>query len=388
MEFNISSKEDINKIKKFVKDFGGLELRDQYCHLHDNLITFYIGHNYWYTNVSVVLDTVFDAELFLSFDLETFTKAILKFPEVASIKLDQSTSKITIYGETKKNKISMKYKEESEFCKNDVLNRGQKFEEAKLKEPTTIQLSDKTFERLNKIERIGFASTIDLGTVRITNKRIEYANKMFIYVCENEEPNIPEDNPIYINVSTIPILKAARSFGVDKFNFAKTNKFVSGFATNFELIASQKKLNFNFPTDKELEFFAPTPKEDCWIEFNTSEMSNIFKEFKNVFTENSWRWEPLTFTFRPGEDSVTISYSDIKVSEERDLDIKVENNNLSEEYSMTLSSQLLNIFLNDSETAVLTFTPLDVKSREPKSIGVTLSLSDQERAVFTKLKTI
>lgn len=395
MDFNISSKEDINKIKKFVKDFGGLELRDQYCHLHENLMTFYIGHNYWYTNVTIVLDSQLEKEMFISFDIDTFSKGLLKFPEVASIKLDYTTAKITIYGETKKNRISMKFKEESEFSKNDVLTRSQHFLESKIKEPTVVKLSDETFNKLNKIERIGYASTVDLGTIRITRHDISYANKAFIYKCKNEEPAIEEDNPIYLNVSTIPILKAARSFGAGTFKFARTNKFVACEALNFDLIASQKKLNFAYPEDNEIACFAPKAKEGWWLKFNTEELAEVFKEFKNIFTENGWRWEPLTFTVTKGSKTLNISYKDIKVAEERDYEPLEVNTDMDfdldgeaiKENDFTVSTQLIGIFFNDAKEAVLTFIPKDSKTRQPGSMGVVLSLSENEQAIFTKLRT-
>lgn len=391
MEFKISSKEDINKIKEFVKSFCNNELKDQFIFFNENTLTFYIRDNYWYANFKLVLDIPVEKSLFISFDLDSFNRALAKFPEGANISIDETKSKVTIYGVKKSNKVSFKYKEVTDFVKNDILNRFNLFSEAKIKDKVTLDLTDEISNKLTKLEKMGIAATADPGTIRYSNKSIDYANKIFIYSYKNLDESIPEEYPVYIALSSVNTMKNAKKFGVTKFNFARNNKFFSGTSSSFEIISAQKKLNFGYPTSDELKFFAPEKKESWWFKFKTNDIIEAFSDFKGIFSEDSYRWEPIQLNLSNTKKHISFSYRDIKISEERDF-IPIEFNTDKEpditETSCIVSSQFIKMFLGETEEAIMTLRPKDLQTPEEGCRGVTLSLNDSETAVFCKMTNL
>ncbi len=387
--------EDISKIKTFTKSFVDNDLKSFHLEITGNKLKFYISHARWYTNLEIALAVPAEQDVFLTCDLPVLSKAILKFNKGVNMDFDENKLKITCYGDNKKNRISLRYSIESDFVKREVQDRIQKFKNLKVQNPISLKFTEDTFAALEKIEKVNMASTVEFGTLKLTSKQIEFANSFFIYNNSHplacpvlEKDDQPYNEHIYLNTSTIPTLKGAREFEVFKFDVADNYRFLYAQANGFEIISSQNKLRFEYPTPEELEFIAPQPKKGWWFKFDTKEILAAFEEFKNVFVENSYRWEPIQFSINRDTKELVLSYSDIKVEETRDfepLEMSIDTFTDVCYNEFITSAQVLKLFLKDTQEAVLTFIPKEFKSTENGSKAVALSLNEYEVALVKKL---
>lgn len=380
--------DNVKLVKDFIKKFGKIDIIESYIGIKETKLTFYILGSQYLTQFSVEISNPEKVDIFISTNLSAFVKSLSKCGDKAKIEFDEYNFQLIVQND--KSKIKVLYNKMGLNKQQDIESKVEKMIELKASDTLKLTISQELLDKLNKIEKIEKVSTVDYGCISL-NKGLRYLNKLFIYMPTLDYIGVEED--CYLTVPFIQLLTYMHDFGAEEINISKTSKFITYKSNNFKIIATQKRINFEYPSMEELQNVSPIKKEEGWTyKFNSIELLQVFEEFRDIFMENNYRWEPIYFTFTKNSKQVKLSYKDIFTEKESiieaidtdytscyDFDDKVE------EYTMEISSQLLSLFLNDSSiqdlNVCLTFRPQEKYTDSQGCIGILVSLENQDNSL-------
>lgn len=206
------------------------------------------------------------------------------------------------------------------------------------------------------------------------------------YIVETELDKKLSNEVVYFNRAFTPLFKWMDSkFRVSVDGLLFYFNFIN---LGIELLVSQPEPRFQYPSKEDVDFIAPVPDRDDYIEYSieTEKFYQMLDDFEDVFSATDWKYHQIRMTIDPAQnDYICCSWDDTRSIVESRLEIEkvVTNNNVSKSFDIIFPAvhmSLLKSLFGD----VINFTISPIGPGNPGGTGVILS-SGNTKVIVSKL---
>jgi hypothetical protein len=389
-----------------------LGFKKAFIQIDKSNILLFLEENYMNAKFTMTCDNSkneSEIPLMYSLDLEKFLKAIEKFRTPANKKEDSTISfffndkSIRIENSVKSNKIIIPIQLIDQDKALTTINKVGVFYKKYFEgfDSKKVILSDSLATKMDFANSLYLTTQTKNNGLKLINGNLQYFDKFSIVSTPLEDNLDLMETKIHIGMSKV-LLKFKEAELIDSFKITTTDRFIyfnEDIPNNYsvEAILAQKPICFEGPTQEQIDCIAPTSKsKEYWsFDFTPSSMLNRLIDFKSIFSENSWVWEPIRIHIsRETPSSVKLLYKDYTAEEEVDLPVaNVVNFNGFDnikEYEFIMPSQIVRNFLTAYKEELLTLyvAPIsEIEQNATENIGFTLEVKGKPiRSIFAKLE--
>lgn len=338
---------------------------------------------------SDITDYVRDVDLdtseddFFSLVLSDFTSTLTKISngEDVEVSVDRTTNKITFKNASSGSKISLTT-HNSQITTDEVVeakNMVQNAKQSKFVNTIDAVITPEVisfFETAQKFMNV----TLSSNAICVNQSVAKYMDILIVLKKTLSTPISSSTEDIYLQKSLIdfikPMVKTLPSGMPIKLNSEKNSVLIESTEFGFTAGLGFAEVQFEYPSDEELEEFAPNDSQSIKISIRKDELKNAFDLFNGTFKAENWKWSIINLmAWNKYLDTgkVHLEHSDYNAEVFTDVNVQVLNNTETSHetqflFSSSCISDLLNLISEDEIT--MSFNSIDVES--PHGAGFTL----------------
>ncbi len=358
----------------------------------------YVQEKYITYHWNFTLNEEIQEKIMLEVDLPKFLQLLKKYElksrDIMSLRFSSNKLTISVLEKTGKTTLSVKEVTDIEDIE-DIKNKFNVFHNRYFLNNKGKKLNDlDNFEEsFHTLKSIIETNATDKNAIKLKGNLIQYGDRFCIINIKNKENIFENDEGFEAKIHKITLgFLATLITNFDDLNIYinDTDKFLFIDGENFKAIMAQHPIKFDYPEDDEIAMIAPMKgdEESYSFVFQAEALKKEANKFKQIFSENAWRYEPISIEMDPkNQSTVRLFYEDFSAKVEQDI-FQVESLKCTDNYIFTYSNQAIKSFLDfmDKKEVTLTVLPVSETKQIEKCKGFTLSDDEGNFGVFIKME--